>query len=1078
MPPIKHTALFDFPAYEAAIKQAKQSSDEFGKVLSTTIDRLAVQQRELNAALKEYSSILKNFNSLQNDAASSLKRYNSEVDISIAEQKELIALKKGLKQVDDVQRASLVQLQAELAGLTAAYKKLKPDQADYVDQVKKIKERIGEVVPAINTMNQALKNAKTSATFAEGSYKKMQQELTTLRNRLRELPNAFDQLTGKINKNNKEAVELSKRIQQLDTTLKGADKSMGIFVRNVGNYQSAFKGLGSSILSTVGAIVGIQSGFEALKFVFNTNLQFDSLNKSIELVSGNAQEFAINQQFLARVSDHLGLEIIGLATAFKTFYAASTQSGVSADKTRQIFEQVSKVGARLKLSQDSINGVFTAFGQIISKGTVQAEELRGQLGERIPGAFSIAAKAIGVTQQELNKMLKAGEVISADFLPKFATELEKTFGGGTERVEGLQAAVNRFSNALKDVANDESGGLNIFFGKLINFFTDALKGADKFFGFINDYLDPAAKKVRTLSEIFNDSYNSQAGKSVDETTKALEDNRQALLKTIRDVKILKAEYLQFKSIANFRNLESAQTAMFEQQAATNGVRQALRDSGKAKPTTDPINPIDPEKARIAAEKAAKAYEDYIRKQQQLAQKLMEIQLKENELKLVREEQNENDFQQRKFEIIGEYAGKATELENRLGSRADQARIDDLKKKVLDATIDLEEYTKKKAPKSSTVAGPARAANTGSTDAAAQGYTDLAKRIDEFYTLQIKQEEAVFKIAKRNSRDKYLTEKERLEALIKLNADAANEIGTKDLALFKKYQDQKEILEAEKEELRKIRAKEVSDAIIEFSSAAAFGLLEVISSAQQAKTDQRIAQLEKERDREIAAAGQNAAARARIDADYNRKIAKEKKKAAENDKKVALFNIAINTAVAVAKAAPNPVLIALALALGVLQAAIVAAKPIPQFRKGTGSAPKGKAIVGEDGFELIERRGKKYLSRNSASLVDLEGGERIHTHEASKKMLARMLVNADGRLEPGSVHQAIAESIRQGKKSEQAAILAKAIAGTISLEQLQKAFDSSVKAIPINQTIYDEQGVRRREMRENSQVTYLNKQHSI
>ena len=39
------------------------------------------------------------------------------------------------------------------------------------------------------------------------------------------------------------------------------------------------------------------------------------------------------------------------------------------------------------LSADQTSGVLLALQQMISKGTVQAEELRGQLGERLPGAL-------------------------------------------------------------------------------------------------------------------------------------------------------------------------------------------------------------------------------------------------------------------------------------------------------------------------------------------------------------------------------------------------------------------------------------------------------------------------------------------------------------------------------------------------------------------------------------------------------------------------------------------------------------------------------------------------------------------
>jgi cob(I)alamin adenosyltransferase len=85
----------------------------------------------------------------------------------------------------------------------------------------------------------------------------------------------------------------------------------------------------------------------------------------------------------------------------------------------------------------------------MSKGTVQAEELRGQLGERIPGAFQMAARAMGVSAAELNKLLEQGKVLSDDFLPKFAQELRRTFAGALpEAVDSAQANLNRFQTQL------------------------------------------------------------------------------------------------------------------------------------------------------------------------------------------------------------------------------------------------------------------------------------------------------------------------------------------------------------------------------------------------------------------------------------------------------------------------------------------------------------------------------------------------------------------------------------------------------------------------------------------------------
>ena len=82
------------------------------------------------------------------------------------------------------------------------------------------------------------------------------------------------------------------------------------------------------------------------------------------------------------------------------------------------------------LSADDTRGALRALEQIVSKGTVSAEELRGQLGERLPGAFQIASRAMGVTTQELGEMLQRGEVLVEDLLPKLAKELRSSVAEG------------------------------------------------------------------------------------------------------------------------------------------------------------------------------------------------------------------------------------------------------------------------------------------------------------------------------------------------------------------------------------------------------------------------------------------------------------------------------------------------------------------------------------------------------------------------------------------------------------------------------------------------------------------------
>jgi predicted nucleic acid-binding Zn-ribbon protein len=65
----------------------------------------------------------------------------------------------------------------------------------------------------------------------------------------------------------------------------------------------------------------------------------------------------------------------------------------------------------------------------------------------LPGAMQIAAQSIGKTTAEFANMMANGEVISEDFLPRFADALEDRFGTGTDAVRSFGAETARMKNA-------------------------------------------------------------------------------------------------------------------------------------------------------------------------------------------------------------------------------------------------------------------------------------------------------------------------------------------------------------------------------------------------------------------------------------------------------------------------------------------------------------------------------------------------------------------------------------------------------------------------------------------------------
>lgn len=222
-----------------------------------------------------------------------------------------------------------------------------------------------------------------------------------------------------------------------------------------------------SFFGKTSGFVMAAAGAAALGFansIVNTGIQIEKLNNTLKFSTGSAGAAAKELDYLKSTTEKLGLEFTSTATAYAKFAAASKGTNLEGQKTRDIFESIAKASTVLGLSADETGGALKAIEQIISKGTVSAEELRGQLGERLPGAFQIAARAMGVTTQELGDMLKAGELVSDDFLPKFAAELNKTLGNSPESAAGsAQAQLNRLTNAWTEFKKTiaESGVITI-----------------------------------------------------------------------------------------------------------------------------------------------------------------------------------------------------------------------------------------------------------------------------------------------------------------------------------------------------------------------------------------------------------------------------------------------------------------------------------------------------------------------------------------------------------------------------------------------------------------------------------------
>jgi hypothetical protein len=164
----------------------------------------------------------------------------------------------------------------------------------------------------------------------------------------------------------------------------------------------------------------------------------------------------------------------------------------------------------------------------------------------------------------------------------------------------------------------------------------------------------------------------------------------------------------------------------------------------------------------------------------------------------------------------------------------------------------------------------------------------------------------------------------------------------------------------------------------------FSLVSALYDRQASKYEEAMA-------RELSAKGITDEKKAEIEAKYARKVSETKRKQAIADKASALFQIALDTAIAVMKVTGQTGIgavfaVPIVIALGALQAAAVLAKPIPKFKDGVKSAPRGIALVGEAGSELVSKNGNMQLIAEP-SLINLSGGETIYKHSDTQKIMS-------------------------------------------------------------------------------------------
>lgn len=215
-----------------------------------------------------------------------------------------------------------------------------------------------------------------------------------------------------------------------------ASTSVTRFGKNSRSSSSLIQRLRGEVLALGAAYVGLFGIGREVGNVFGAVRQKEAIESRFRVAFDGDPDAANKVEeelgFVRQTADKLKISFLNLGTEYSKFISSVPQSVISLADSRVIFEKTATAARVMRLSTEDTAGVFRALIQIASKGQFQMEELRGQLGDRLPGALLLFAKGMNVSINQLEKMVEQGEV-GADKIKVLADEIGSKFGGDLQK---------------------------------------------------------------------------------------------------------------------------------------------------------------------------------------------------------------------------------------------------------------------------------------------------------------------------------------------------------------------------------------------------------------------------------------------------------------------------------------------------------------------------------------------------------------------------------------------------------------------------------------------------------------------
>lgn len=204
----------------------------------------------------------------------------------------------------------------------------------------------------------------------------------------------------------------------------------------------------NELVQLVAAGAGLYAIKEQLTSVWEAGSNLAANQAKFSTAFGSIAEGNKELAYARDVALNLKLPIDSLTKSYADLALSAKGTTMEGEGARKVFVAFAQTARVNQTSSASLEGVFTALTQIMSKGKVQAEELRQQLGDRLPGAMQLMAQGIGVPVEKLDQMMQKGELTRTALLNMAAAASGRVAPALAAALDSPAAKLQDFQNRI------------------------------------------------------------------------------------------------------------------------------------------------------------------------------------------------------------------------------------------------------------------------------------------------------------------------------------------------------------------------------------------------------------------------------------------------------------------------------------------------------------------------------------------------------------------------------------------------------------------------------------------------------